>query len=393
MDATGGVWGPPTTLVDASHQALGDLAGNNGYAQVEAVACNASGVCAAGGFYYDAGNVQHAFVVDETGAGWSSATSLVQAYDLNGAATVTSLACDPSGHCVAGGAVYDGPSVNQAFVADGTNGTWTTTRIATSLNTGGSAEVYGVACETSGHCFVGGYYSGANNSSQAFVAEELNGAWSVTTVASSLNTGDVAQVSAVACSASQCEAGGYYYTSGHRYEAFVADEVNGVWSATATATSLNVEGDAGVNALACSAGQCAAGGYYFDASFRTQAFVTTNELAPARLTSLNLSRAGTTINAAWSPVGGASYTCTLLYGYASPSSFSVTTTSPSCSFYGVSATMAIGVRVVASSGGVASAPVEAFLSAEPSITCVRGTTHRVVSGVNPRCPAGWRRLS
>lgn len=390
MDENAGTWGVPTTFVDSSNQMLGDLAGTNGYAQVNSVACSASGHCVAGGYYYDASDVQHAFVVDEVSGVWSSATSLAQATGPGYVTFLTSLACDSSGHCVAGGMVYVA-SAYQAFVADEVNGSWTTSLVAASLNTSGSAETLSVACDSSGHCVAGGSYAGAGGSYQAFVADEVNGVWMATPVATSLNGGGNAQVVAVACGANQCEAGGSYDTAGGQYEAFVADEVNGNWSATPTATSLNVSGGAGVNALACSGGSCVAGGYYFDAAHNTQAFVTQNEVTPARLVGLSLSRSGTTISANWSPVASDAYTCTLMYGYASPSSFHVSTTSPTCTFYGVSPSEAVGVRVVATSGGVASAPMTAFLSGERSITCVRGHAHRVVTGANPRCPAGWRR--
>lgn len=338
MDEVNGTWGAPSTLTDGSNQALGDLAGTNGYAQVNAVACDGVGYCVAGGYYYDASTIQHAFVVDEVGGVWSRATSLAQASRVNATTTLTSLACDPSGHCVAGGMLNDAGSTYQAFVADEVNGTWSATTVAASLNGGGNATVW-----------------------------------------------------AVACSAGQCEAGGYYDATGSTYGAFIADEVNGVWAASPVATSLNARGGAGVTALTCSAGQCLAGGNYVDSTGRTQAFITQNEVTPGRLAGLSLTRSHTTVSASWTPNGSDSYTCTLMYGYSSPSSFHVTTTSGGCAFYGVSPTQSVGVRVVATSAGVSSAPVTAFVDGQASITCVRNSAHRVVTGASPRCPAGWRR--
>ena len=391
MDEVNGTWGAPSTLTDGSNQALGDLAGSNGYAQVNAVACDGVGYCVAGGYYYDASTIQHAFVVDEVGGVWSRATSLAQASRVNATTTLTSLACDPSGHCVAGGMLNDAGSTYQAFVADEVGGLWTTTPIATSLNTGGSAETNSVACDPSGHCVAGGMLNDAGSTYQAFVADEVNGTWSATTVAASLNGGGNATVWAVACSAGQCEAGGYYDATGSTYGAFIADEVNGVWAASPVATSLNARGGAGVTALTCSAGQCLAGGNYVDSTGRTQAFITQNEVTPGRLAGLSLTRSHTTVSASWTPNGSDSYTCTLMYGYSSPSSFHVTTTSGGCAFYGVSPTQSVGVRVVATSAGVSSAPVTAFVDGQASITCVRNSAHRVVTGASPRCPAGWRR--
>ena len=74
--------------------------------------------------------------------------------------------------------------------------------------------------------------------------------------------------------------------------------------------------------------------------------------------------ANQTIIASWPAVSGAtSYTCTLMYGYNNPSSFTVTSTSPTCAFSGLSSTVGYGVQVVANGPGGSSAPGVAFASA------------------------------
>ncbi len=108
-------------------------------------------------------------------------------------------------------------------------------------------------------------------------------------------------------------------------------------------------------------------------------------------------RNGTSITATWSgPSGATSFTCTLLYGFDAPSSFTETTTSHACTFSGLNAHALYGVRVLAHFPSGATTVTTTFASAiqvlDSRIVCVRGTSHRVVVGLNPRCPAGWHQV-
>lgn len=98
---------------------------------------------------------------------------------------------------------------------------------------------------------------------------------------------------------------------------------------------------------------------------------------------------GGNLSATWGGVNAQYYRCTLMNGFNSPTSFSVTTRSSNCTFYGAS-TPTLGVRITAfSSQGLASASVVVFPSPY-TITCVRSGTVRHVTGVDPTCPTGWR---
>ena len=97
-----------------------------------------------------------------------------------------------------------------------------------------------------------------------------------------------------------------------------------------------------------------------------------------------------TVSASWTG-GAASYRCTLLYGYNNPTTFTVMTSTPSCSFSNLALGVAWGISVVALSNGVASAPSVTFTApATFTVTCVyRGhVLHR--TGTNPSCPPHWR---
>ena len=80
-----------------------------------------------------------------------------------------------------------------------------------------------------------------------------------------LNGGGNASVSSVSCpSAGNCAAGGYYYGAGGNREAFVVSEKNATWSnAREVAGALNTDGFAEVGTISCpTPGNCGAGGLY-----------------------------------------------------------------------------------------------------------------------------------
>jgi sugar lactone lactonase YvrE len=138
-------------------------------------------------------------------------------------------------------------------------------------------------------------------------------------------------------------------------------------------------------------------------------FAVTNELVEF-LTTVNpptdlvVSAAMGTESATWSGDGTAtSYTCTLMYGFTDPTTFTDTTTSTTCKFNGLS-TVNYGIQVVANNGTTASTPVVGFAMTPSTtttttttvprapirtITCVRKKSVRRVRGVNPHCPAGY----
>src|SRR5690242_8514098 len=82
---------------------------------------------------------------------------------------------------VAGAAVVlVGPVVAVASAAGGTvGGTWGTAREVpgtAALNVGGAAQILSVSCPSAGSCSAGGSYSGATGT-QAFVVNEVGGVW------------------------------------------------------------------------------------------------------------------------------------------------------------------------------------------------------------------------
>jgi hypothetical protein len=188
------------------------------------------------------------------------------------------VSCASAGNCAAGG-TYHLDRHHQGFVAAERNGRWgTATGVPglAALNTGGQAIVNVVSCASAGNCAAGGNY--LHRGGQGFVAAERNGRWGKATGVpglAALNTGGNAQVDSVSCgSAGNCAAGGYYFRHGGQ-QGFTAAERNGRWGkATAVPglAALNTRRFASVNSVSCaSAGNCAAAGDYYGRS-RGQGF-------------------------------------------------------------------------------------------------------------------------
>ena len=112
------------------------------------------------------------------------------------------------------------------------------------------------------------------------------------------------------------------------------------------------------------------------------------------VTHLAVTRDWTTLTGTWDSAPGAiSYTCTLLYGFGGPSSFTTIVRTPTCSFYGLTPSTNFGISVVANYASGSSSPVGAFpLQAPTIITCVRGHSKVHVRAWNPRCPAHYHRV-
>jgi hypothetical protein len=275
----GGVWGAAIEVPGTAHLNAG------GFAQVYEVSCASAGNCAAGGFYTDASNVRHAFVVDETSGVWGAATE-VRGTAFGHGARVNSVSCAHAGACVAGGFYADGSGHSQAFVAVEHSGVWRRAievPHTAALNVGGAAYVASVSCSGVGTCSAGGTYTDASLNSQAFVVTERSGAWRNAIKVpgtAALNVGGLAAVTSVSCaSAGNCGAGGIYNAGSGHYEAFVVDERRGVWGRAREVpgtAALNIGGYATVNSVSCaSAGNCSAGGDYRDTPTIDQAFVVT----------------------------------------------------------------------------------------------------------------------
>lgn len=150
------------------------------------------------------------------------------------------------------------------------------------LNTVGPGTVNSISCASVGNCSAGGTYGTGTSSDSpdaAFVVDEIDGVWgSVQTVEGVTNADGFAAIYSISCgSVGNCSAGGMYQSGlsadpvvstdfDPDYEAFVVDEVNGVWGDAVEvpgSAALNTQNQAGIDSMSCpAAGDCSAVGSY-----------------------------------------------------------------------------------------------------------------------------------
>lgn len=222
-----------------------------------------------------------------TGGGWGTAIEVPGTAALNTgqSAGMSSMSCPSSGNCTAGG-WYTGSSGKQAFVVGATGGVWGSAIEVpgtAALNAGGLAQVDSVSCASAGNCAAGGTYSDSPGRSQAFLANEVGGVWGSAIEVpgtAALNAGGQADADSVSCApgaAGACSAGGHYADSSGSWQAFAVSETGGVWG-TATevpgTAALNAGGLASADEVSCPVpGNCTVGGLYTDGSRDQQPFV------------------------------------------------------------------------------------------------------------------------
>jgi len=249
---SGGAWGSAIEVPGIAALNTG------GAAYVNWVSCATAGNCSAGGSYKDRSGHSQVFVASQVNGIWGTAIQIpgTAALNADGDAYVSSVSCATAGNCSAGGYYYDSAHHGQAFVVSQVNGAWGTAKEVpgtAALNTGGTAAVWSVSCAAAGTCSEGGSYRDSSFHQQAFVASQVNGTWGKAKEVpgtATLNTGGAAVVDWVSCAAAgNCSAGGGYYDSANRQQAFVASQVNGTWGKAkqvpGTAT-LNTGGNAAV---------------------------------------------------------------------------------------------------------------------------------------------------
>ena len=207
-------------------------------ANTDSVSCTSAGNCTAVGFYFDGvgspSGRQQVFVVRDTNGTWGQAIKIPGAglFDAGQGAGVTSVSCATAGNCAAGGTYEDAVLSQQAFVVSETNGTWSKAIEVPgsgALNAGRFAIVFSVSCPAAGNCTAGGFYGDASRPSheQPFVVSQTNGTWGNAIEvpgSGTLNAGD-ATVTSVSCrSAGKCAAGGTYHDASGHIQAFLVNQ-------------------------------------------------------------------------------------------------------------------------------------------------------------------------
>lgn len=134
----------------------------------------------------------------------------------------------------------------------------------------GQVDAAAVSCASPGDCGAVGSYIGGISDTQGFVVDEKSGVWGrahEVPGSAGLNAGGLANMTVVSCaSPGNCAAGGFYTDASGNTQALVVDEKGGVWGVAQElpgTAALNIQGSAQVNSISCPAvGDCVAGGIY-----------------------------------------------------------------------------------------------------------------------------------
>lgn len=249
-----------------------------------AVACVPGGGCALTGSYHDQVNQTLPFVADEKGGTWGHPLALpgVNSTNTNGAQP-TAISCARTGECaVTGNYLAPDNSRQDVWVADEKGGTWGPFQVLpglVGLNVNGDAEAVAISCRAPGFCSTGGTFRGPfvdpPGNKQAYVADERSGGWDIAqqVFGPTINSSNVTALNSLACGAAgQCALGGS--AAGGAWT-LIGNEVDSSWGNARRVPGIPVPAfPTAVTSVACvTPGNCAAGGYFADASQHVQAFV------------------------------------------------------------------------------------------------------------------------
>lgn len=247
------------------------------------ISCVSSGNCVAVGIQTNAHHQKAAFVLSEIAGTWGSSQSLVGAA---GNATSAHIACSSASNCVVVELVANAHHQTQLFDATEANATWTAVRRVPGIPNSVSVVNVNLACTTNGNCAIAGTYSATNSFATVstgvapatpFGVVESNGVFHpAQRVAANLGSAFAISVGLACPTTGHCVVTGYYYSHANpSAQAFILSETNASWSpAHRVATNLmNSE----PQSVACStSGNCAIGGTYTTPSGQSASFVTSS---------------------------------------------------------------------------------------------------------------------
>jgi hypothetical protein len=231
------------------------------FGQLSSVACPPSGSCVAvGGYASGEASGSDAMVVSESDGVWNQASEIPPPSSpaLYVEAGLDSVACPAAGSCVAIGGYLDSADEEQAMAVSESDGVWSQ-----------AIEIHGVdlqsiACRAPGSCVAIGTASGGSTKIVGVI--ESDGAWGQPQgIALPANDAPeyVVELAPLACQVSgPCVTVGSYTDTSHQQRAMGVSESNGTWTPVSEIKSApDLEGDARLYSVACPAlGPCVADG-------------------------------------------------------------------------------------------------------------------------------------
>jgi hypothetical protein len=233
-------------------------------AELNSVSCRSAGNCTAAGEYTANGTPQ-AFLVAEVSGTWHPGGPVLFALPPS---TGRAVSCPASGECALTGTSADVSGHTQVYVLGTTTGDLAEFQFppgTVALNVGGTALDNSVSCASDENCVLVGHYTDATGRWQPFIAEET-GTWQNAIVVpgiATLDAGHFSDLQAVSCpSPGNCAASGFYTDASGNEQVFTTDEVNGTWGSAARPPGQSNQGIFFPQShVSCwSAGNCVSGG-------------------------------------------------------------------------------------------------------------------------------------
>jgi hypothetical protein len=253
--------------------------------ETSVISCASPGNCVAAGEFSAKSGIK-VFVLSQVRGTWGKPRVLpgtAPTSKTGGAAA--GIACPSAGRCVVVGSYTDAARHNQAFISSQVGGTWRQLSWVpglAKLDRGHNAGLNYLSCPSAGNCSAEGAYTDAGGNGDPFVVTQVHGTWGQATPVPPATglpgqvAGHVPTLGPISCaSPGNCSAAGGYEVSGG-FQAYVDNEVHGVWTAAAVPglAALNIGLGAGINAISCSSpGNCGAGGAYTEADGAMDSFV------------------------------------------------------------------------------------------------------------------------
>jgi hypothetical protein len=235
-------------------------------AELNSVSCQSPGNCTAAGEYTTLGGTPQAFLVAEVSGSWRQGGPVIFALPPS---TGRAVSCPASGECTLTGTSADVNGHAQVYILGTSTGDLDQFQFApgtVALNVGGTALDNSVSCASDGNCVLVGHYTDATGRWQPFIAEESGGTWqNAITVPgiATLDAGHFSDLQSVSCpSPGNCAALGFYVDASGNGQVFTTDEVNGTWGSAARPPGQSSQGIFFPQShVSCwSAGNCVSGG-------------------------------------------------------------------------------------------------------------------------------------
>jgi hypothetical protein len=264
----------------ASEVTTAQKANFNPFVDFAQLACSSLGNCVGVGSFIDAQDVTEGLVVSQVRGVWHKGEEVPLPSNASAfsGASLSEVSCLAHSTCAALGTFISQTGALEAMTTSGANGSWGRA-IELAMPPGSNANPHvflfgfnGIDCANSRNCSVGGQYQDSAGKYQGFLANEVNGVWSqaveMTLPSGGVTGGANGGVVALACPAvGECQASGSYLDSAGTYQAVTLSEVDGVWQrgtkVTLPAGASTVGVDGGIYAIVCpSASACVGVGSY-----------------------------------------------------------------------------------------------------------------------------------